>query len=99
MLDFLNEVLLGNQDFPHNWLLSQIVLLPKTKEPRQPKDYRPSVLAATLSKIFTKALLLRLREFFPPMPSGQPSSQVGAQSLDSSVALKHLSRGNGASPC
>ena len=90
LLDFLNEILLGNQDFPTNWMLSQIVLLPKTKEPAQPKDYRPIVLAATLSKIFTKALLLRLREFFPPMLSGQLSSQVGAQSLDGSVALKHL---------
>ena len=31
LLDFLNEVLLGNQDFPSAWLLSQIVLLPKTR--------------------------------------------------------------------
>ena len=28
LLDFLNEVLLENQGFPSNWLLSQIVLLP-----------------------------------------------------------------------
>lgn len=45
---------------------------------------------ATLSKIFTKALLLRLRISFPPMPSGQLSSQPGAQTLDGSAALKHI---------
>ena len=55
LLDFLNEVLLENQGFPSNWLLSHIVLLPKVKEPANPKDFRPIVLAATLSKLLTKA--------------------------------------------
>ena len=64
--------------------------IPEDKEPRQPKDYRPIVLAATLSKLFSKALLLRLRQHFPVTLSGQLSSQPGAESLDGSVALKHL---------
>ncbi|CAE7836810.1 nmt [Symbiodinium sp. CCMP2592] len=89
LLEFLNDVLLCNRGFPAQWLQSQIVLLPKIKEPRAPKDFRPIVLAATLSKLLTKALLLRLREHFPVMLTGQLSSQPGAQSLDGSVALKH----------
>ncbi|CAE7653091.1 unnamed protein product [Symbiodinium sp. CCMP2592] len=90
LLEFLNDILLGTVELPVNWTLSQIVLLPKTREPREPKEYRPIVLAATLSKLFTKALLLRLRTVFPRMGSGQLSSQVGAQALDGSVALKHV---------
>ncbi|CAE7493906.1 unnamed protein product [Symbiodinium sp. CCMP2592] len=90
LLELLNDILLENVEMPANWMSSQVVLLPKTKEPREPKEYRPIVLAATLSKLFTKVLLLRLRSVFPHMASGQLSSQVGAQALDGSVALKHL---------
>ncbi|CAE6941294.1 BXL5 [Symbiodinium sp. CCMP2592] len=82
LLELLNDILLENVEMPTNWMLSQVVLLPKTKEPCEPKQYRPIVLAATLSKLFTKVLLLRLRSVFPHMVSGQLSSQVGAQALD-----------------
>ena len=47
MIESLKDVLLGDRDIPESWLLSQIVLLLKTKEPKQPKDYRPIVLSAT----------------------------------------------------
>ena len=90
LVDFVNRILLEDVDFPDEWLNPQIVLLPKVKEPKHPKDFRPIVLAATLSKLVTKVFLVRLRDRFPPMPTGQLSAQKGAQSLDGSVALKHL---------
>ncbi|CAE7252743.1 unnamed protein product [Symbiodinium sp. KB8] len=90
LVDFVNRILLEDVDFPEEWLNPQIVLLPKVKEPKHPKDFRPIVLAATLSKLVTKVFLVRLRDHFPPMPTGQLSAQKGAQSLDGSVALKHL---------
>ncbi|CAE7825391.1 BXL5, partial [Symbiodinium necroappetens] len=60
LVEFVNDLLLGNIAFPQEWTTSQIVLLAKTKEPAVPKDFRPIVLAATLSKLVTKALLVRL---------------------------------------
>ncbi|CAE7547241.1 unnamed protein product, partial [Symbiodinium sp. CCMP2456] len=84
LVEFVNDLLLGNLVFPQEWTTSQIVLIPKTKEPSLPKDFRPIVLAATLSKLVTKALLVRLRAIFPPMLTGQLSAQRGAQSLDGS---------------
>ncbi|CAE7902546.1 unnamed protein product, partial [Symbiodinium microadriaticum] len=82
LVDFVNRILLEDVDFPDEWLNPQIVLLPKVKEPKHPKDFRPIVLAATLSKLVTKVFLVRLRDRFPPMPTGQLSAQKGAQSLD-----------------
>ena len=41
MIDFLNEILLGNQDFPPEWLSSQIVLL-QTHCPRWRRSVRSS---------------------------------------------------------
>ncbi|OLP84094.1 hypothetical protein AK812_SmicGene35070 [Symbiodinium microadriaticum] len=84
LVDFVNRILLEDVDFPDEWLSPQIVLLPKVKEPKHPKDFRPIVLAATLSKLATKVFLVRLRDRFPPMPTGQLSAQKGAQSLDGS---------------
>ena len=91
-LAFFNSVLQGSKPIPSSWLRSQVVFLPKTKRPCQPRDLRPIVLSSTQAKLFTKLLLMRLRKLFPPMTSCQLSGAPGAQSLDGSMTLQHAIR-------
>ena len=68
---FFASVLHQTRPIPERWLKSQVALIPKTKCPSKPKDLRQIVLSSTPGKLFTKVLLLRLREHFPPMHSHQ----------------------------
>ena len=86
-VSFLNSVLHQEQPIPERWLKSQVVI-PKTKRPSKPKD----LLSATPGKLITKAILLRLRQIFPPMHSHQLSGLPGAQSLDGSLTVQQVVR-------
>ena len=85
-------MLQGARPIPESWLRSQVVFLPNTKKPDKPNDLRPIVLSSTPGKLFTKLLLLRLRQVFQPMKSCQLSGAPGAQSWDGSLALQHAIR-------
>ena len=88
IIDFFNSVLIGESQVPKRWLASQVALLPKQKEPSEPKHLRPIVLSSAAGKLFSKILILRLRPHFPAMTTGQLSGLPGAQTLDGSLALQ-----------
>ena len=88
----LNSILLGEVDLPKAWMMSHVVFLSKTSSPAVPKDLRPIVLSSTVSKVFTRLLLHRLRPLFPPMTSGQIIGERGAQTLDAALAVQHAIR-------
>ena len=92
LVEFFNDVLLGTKQLPKTWLLSQVVLLPKHRAPAQPRDLRPIVLSSSVSKVFTRLLLHRLRERFPPLLGGQIIGEAGAQTLDAALAVQHTMR-------
>ena len=91
-VEMLNAILLGEVDLPKAWMMSHVVFLPKTSSPAVPKDLRPIVLSSTVSKVFTRLLLHRLRPLFPPMTSGQIIGERGAQTLDAALAVQHAIR-------
>ena len=91
-LDFLNRILVGDADLPAEWFASQVAFLAKTTRPSTPKDLRPIVLAPVSCKVFTKLLLVRLKDKFPPMMSGQILGEQGGQVLDGALAVQHSIR-------
>ena len=90
MLDMLNGIMDGSIAVPVQWLLHRITFLPKTPQPCMPKDLRPIVLSDCFGKIFTKILLHRLRDLFPPNQAGQLCGTKGCQALEGAAALQQL---------
>ena len=55
-----------------------------------PRDLRPIVLSDCCGKVFTKLLLYRLRNLFPPNKAGQLCGSSGCQALEGAAALQQL---------
>ena len=91
-VEMLNGILVGDTPLPQAWMMSHVVFLPKTSSPACPKDLRPIVLSSTVSKVFTRLLLQRLRPKFPLMSSGQIIGEEGGQTLDAALAVQHSIR-------
>lgn len=52
-----------NRYFPTDWKISRIVPIPKPeKDPREPVNHRPISLLPTMSKVFERIILTRLRQ-------------------------------------
>ena len=86
----LNRYLEGKVPFPADWLSAHMTLLPKVRAPSVPSQLRPIVLSPASCKLFTKALLLRLRPQFPPLGGGQVLGQSGGQVMDAVCVAKHI---------
>ena len=90
LVDLFNEVLLGERDFPQSWLCNNVVFLPKVHTPTLPKHLRSIVLSLCVAKLFTEALLQRMRPQFPPLRCGQLCARNGGQVLDGALAAQQL---------
>ena len=90
LCDYFNEVLLGTRPFPDSWLCNIVVFLPKIPKPHLPKHLRPIVLSSCMAKLFTKALLYRIRPSFPPLRCGQLCARTGGQIMDGALAAQQL---------
>ena len=90
LCDFFNEVLLGTRSLPDSWLCNIVVFLPKIPKPYMPKHLRPIVLSSCMAKLFSKALLYRIRPSFPPLRCGQLCARTGGQILDGALAAQQL---------
>ena len=62
LLDWFNQILHGGQ-IPPDWLESLMVLLPKTRSPKQAKDTRPISMTCAAEKTFCRILLERTKPF------------------------------------
>ncbi|CAE7828197.1 unnamed protein product [Symbiodinium sp. CCMP2592] len=92
ILDMFNSVLRGLCPPPASWLTSHVCFLPKTSTPSAPSDLRPIVLSSTTAKVFTKALMLRLRPCLPRMQAFQVGGLPKRQTLDAACAVQHAIR-------
>ena len=90
VLDMMNGVLDESIAVPREWLHHRITFLPKVPRPCMPRNLRPIVLSDCFGRIFTKILLCRLREIFPPNAAGQPCGSKGCQALEGAAALQQL---------
>ena len=70
-------------------VVNHVTFLPKTSAPSNPGELRPIVLSPTVAKVFTKALMLRLRSRLPPIRARQVGGIAGRQTLDSVCAVQH----------
>ena len=92
ILDMYNGVLQGLLPIPRGWLHSQVCFLPKTSTPQAPADLRPIVLSSTVAKVFTKALMLRLRPKLPSIGAFQVGGVPQRQILDAACAVQQAIR-------
>ncbi|OLP76043.1 Retrovirus-related Pol polyprotein from type-2 retrotransposable element R2DM, partial [Symbiodinium microadriaticum] len=92
VLDMYNGVLLGLLPIPKGWLHSHVCFLPKTTTPQAPADLRPIVLSSTVAKVFTKALMLRLRPQLPEIGAFQVGGVPQRQILDAACAVQQAVR-------
>ena len=92
VLDMYNGVLLGLLPIPRGWLHSHVCFLPKTATPQAPADLRPIVLSSTVAKVFTKALMLRLRPQLPEIGAFQVGGVPQRQILDAACAVQQAVR-------
>ncbi|CAE7360009.1 pol [Symbiodinium sp. CCMP2592] len=92
LVELFNDVLWGTRAIPTPWLSNHVIFLPKTAAPESPKDLRPIVLSPTVAKVFTKALMLRLRPRLPRIQAFQVGGLPGRQTLDAACAVQHAIR-------
>ena len=92
ILDMYNGVLQGLLPIPRGWLHSHVCFLPKTSTPSSPADLRPIVLSSTVAKVFTKALMLRLRPKLPSIGAFQVGGVPQRQILDAACAVQQAIR-------
>ena len=92
VLDMYNGVLQRLLPIPRGWLHSHVCFLPKTATPQTPADLRPIVLSSTVAKVFTKALMLRLRPKLPDIGAFQVGGVPQRQILDAACAVQQAIR-------
>lgn len=68
--------ILNNQESPEKINKTFIVLIPKGKDPKSPKDYRPISLCNVSMKIVTKVIAKRIKSIFPDVIDAEQSGFV-----------------------
>ena len=86
LASFFNSILKEDQPVPQDWLTGKVCLLPKVPLPSRVQDLRPISLTPCSGKIFSKILVKRLREIFPPYGAGQHANRPGTQVLEAVAA-------------
>ncbi|CAE7233959.1 pol [Symbiodinium sp. CCMP2592] len=89
LLHLFNRFLSGDLPLPASWREGNIVLLPKTPQPKGPADLRPIALTSCMAKVYPRLLLARLESRFPPFDAGQFGARKGVQTIDG-VAAAHM---------
>ena len=85
---YFTDLLTGRKLVPASWMLGRVVLLPKVSRPSKPSDLRPICLVPTLSRLFAKVLMIRLRKKAPPYGANQLACRPGVQVLDGITAAQ-----------
>ena len=88
IVDVFNEVLLGEKEFPESWLRNGL----PAQNTHDAKHLRPMVLSSCVAKVFTEALLQRIRPHLPSLRCGQLCARLGWQVMDGALAAQQLTR-------
>ena len=99
---YFTRLLKGEAEIPELWLRGKIVFLPKVARPSGPGDLRPICLVPTLSRLYAKIVMERLRGFAPEYGANQLACRPGVQVLDGITAAQSamtLVRKTTGSPC
>ena len=88
ILAWFNSILHGG-DIPPDWLDSLMILLPKVRHPKQPKDTRPISMGCAAEKLLCRILLERTKPF---IQLREPWQCAGSrrQTCDFLYSLQHL---------
>ena len=85
---YFTRLLQGEVAVPDSWLIGKIVLLPKVLCASEPGELRPICLVPTLSRLYAKVLMERLRSFALQYRAHQLACRPGVQVLDGIVAAQ-----------
>ena len=85
---YFTRLLRGEAEVPQSWCVGKIVLLPKVSRPSEPGELRPICLVPTLSRLYAKVLMERLRSYAPEYQAHQLACRPGVQVLDGIVAAQ-----------
>ncbi|CAE7942834.1 pol [Symbiodinium sp. KB8] len=88
LVGYLNDLLQGVKLIPASWRLGKIVFLPKVPRPSKPADLRPICLVPTLSRLFSKILMERLRLKAPEYHANQMACRPSVQVVDGILAAQ-----------
>ena len=100
--EYFTRLLKREVEVPELWLRGKIVFLPKVARPSGPGDLRPICLVPTLSRLFAKIVMERLRRTAPDYGANQLACRPGVQVLDGITAAQSvmtLVRKTTGSPC
>ena len=86
--DYFTALFAETAPLPDLWLKGKIVLLPKVARPQQPSELRPICLVPTLSRLFAKVAMIRLRAQAPSYEANQLACRPGVQVLDGILAAQ-----------
>ena len=75
---------------PSVWKLALIIPLPKIRNPKMPKDYRPISLLSTLGKVLERIMAVRITEYLITIKAITPHQFAFRPSLSSAVQVSVL---------
>lgn len=86
----IGEVFLS-QKAPVNWLHSQIVLIPKTDEPKTPRDYRPITIGNIIYRLLMKIIANRLQPYMAELISNNQTAFIRGRNIaDNTVLVREI---------
>ena len=88
LVQYLNALLVGEQPIPPSWKVGKIVFLPKVPRPDKLADLRPICLVPTLSRLYSKILMQRIRTAAPPYKANQMACRTSVQVVDGILAAQ-----------
>lgn len=76
---------------PEQWLACHIILIPKTEDPKTPKDYRPLTIGNTTYRLLMKLLANRLQRHMDEVISPNQSAFLRGRNIaDNTILVREI---------